>query len=286
MDTDKLVVVVGPTASGKSKLAMELAEKYNGEIICADSRTIYKGMDIGTAKPTLYEQKRVKHHLLDVVTPDDTFTAADFKEAALKAIKEISFRGKTPFLVGGSGLYIDSVIYDFDFAPKSDTRQRQQLNALPVEDLQGIIRTRNLQMPTNYKNKRHLVRVIETNGQKTSPKKLKPNTLVIGLKVPKDDLSSRIKSRVEQMVDDGLVKEAEDLGKRYGWGSEPMKSIGYQEWQDYFAGKQSLQDTTGKIVVASNKLAKRQMTWFRRNKNIVWIQDLQDARNLVDGFVA
>lgn len=156
-----LIVITGPTASGKSGLALELAEELNGEIICADSRTIYKGMDIGTAKPTLAEQKRVRHWLIDMVEPGERFTAADFQKHALTAIDDIRLRSKIPFLVGGSGLYIDAVILGFNFASDADTVRRTELEKMTIEQLQALITKQQLTMPENSKNKRYLIRCIE-----------------------------------------------------------------------------------------------------------------------------
>ena len=135
---DKLVVILGPTASGKSAMALELAQKFNGEIVCADSRTIYKGMDIGTAKPSIQEQQLVRHHLIDIVEPDRPFSAAQFKQAAQDAIAEIQSRGKLPFLVGGSGMYIDSVIYDYGFRDEVSDEEKTLIENMSLEQLQKL----------------------------------------------------------------------------------------------------------------------------------------------------
>src|SRR5688572_21256799 len=159
-----LIVIAGPTASGKSALAMKVAKKYNGEIICADSRTVYKGMDIGTAKPSAVDRKEVPHHLLDIVQPNQPFTAADFKEQALAAIDDISGRGKLPIMVGGTGLYIDSVIFDYRFGDPADPDKRAQLQDMTLEQLQQMCVMEGIRLPENTKNKRHLVRAVELGG--------------------------------------------------------------------------------------------------------------------------
>src|SRR5680860_52655 len=159
----KIVCIVGPTGSGKSDIAMDMASKYNGEIICADSRTVYQGMDIGTAKPTADDRRLVIHHLLDEVSPDESFNASQFQRLATQAIGDIAGRGKLPMLVGGTGLYVDSVVYGFDFSNKPDPQQRRQLQAMSVEQLQQIISDRGLPVPANDRNPRHLMRTIETD---------------------------------------------------------------------------------------------------------------------------
>ncbi|OYW84146.1 tRNA dimethylallyltransferase, partial [Candidatus Saccharibacteria bacterium 32-49-10] len=149
-----LIIIVGPTASGKTALAIELAEEFHGEIICADSRTIYKNMNIGTAKPTQAEQDRVSHWAIDIVPPGERFTAADFKEYALEKIDEIRRHGHVPFLVGGTGLYIDAVIFDYKFGADANMSLRQQLNEKSVSELQSYCREHNIPLPENHLNKR------------------------------------------------------------------------------------------------------------------------------------
>lgn len=225
-----LVVIVGETASGKSALAMELAKKFDGELICADSRTIYKGMDIGTAKPSKQDQAEVPHHLLDVVEPGEPFTVAEFKQLANTAIEDIAARGKLPIMVGGSGLYIDSILFDFQFGPEADTKQRTELEALSTENLQQLIIQRGLNMPENKLNKRYLVRALERGDKPLQKSELRNNTLVLGMVVDRDQLTERIRNRVQQMIDAGLEGEAMGLAERYGWETEAMKGVGYREF--------------------------------------------------------
>ncbi len=178
-----LIVILGPTASGKTALSIDLAKKYNGEIICADSRTIYRSMNIGTAKPTAAEMRGVKHHMLDVVDPDQKFTLWNFQQSTKKIIEEIRAIGKIPFLVGGSGLYVDSIVFDYEIAPQSiDYTARQGLEKKTIDNLLMMIKKQHLELPANYKNKRHLIRVLE-QGKVNQERLERPveNTITVGI---------------------------------------------------------------------------------------------------------
>ncbi len=266
---DKLVVIVGPTASGKSSAALEMAEERGGEIIAADSRTIYKGMDIGTAKPTAAERMLVPHHLIDIIEPGESFSVADFKKLANAVIEDIQSRGKLPILVGGTGLYIDAVIYDYAFR-KTDPKIRAELNKLDVKELQKRIKQAGLELPANLNNPRHLVRMLETNGQASKKQSLRDNTLVLGIDWPTDVLKQRITDRVERMFTQGLEAEVKILVKKYGWDCEAMKGVGYKEWQAYFTGDQTLEETKQLIQTNTWQYARRQRTWFKKNPDIHW----------------
>lgn len=265
-----LVVIVGPTASGKSELAIKAAKKFNGEIICADSRTIYKGMDIGTAKPSRQDRAQVKHHLLDIVYPNQAFTVADFKRLALLAINDISARGKLPIMVGGSGLYVDSVLFDYRFGEPGDTALRNELSQKTVQELQAICRHNNIEMPDNYLNKRYLVRAIELGGLIQQKRKLRPNTLVVGITTDKETLKSRIESRAQQMVKDGVVTEVAKIGGKYGWDSEAMKSNIYRVFKAVVEGELTVEQGIEAFIQSDTRLVKKQNTWFKRNPEIAW----------------
>jgi tRNA dimethylallyltransferase len=268
----KLVVVVGETASGKSALALELAQKFNGEIICADSWTVRREVDIGTAKPTAEEQALVPHHLLDVAGPCEDFTAAVFKKLANQAIKDISDRGKLPIMVGGTGLYIDGVLYDFGFLPAGDRGDREELNRLSIKELLEKIDGLGIDPGgVDKRNKRRLIRLIETNGAVASRQELRSNTLILGLKVERPELEQRIAARVDAMLAAGLEAEVRGLAGRYGWDCEALKGVGYAQWQGHLNDTETSGQARQKIIKASLDLAKRQRTWFRRNKSIQWI---------------
>ncbi len=250
-----LVVIVGETASGKSALALELAERWNGEIIAADSRTVYRGMDIGTAKPSKADQTKVPHHLLDIVNPDEKFNVVNFQGRTLEIIQEIFNRDKLPIMVGGTGLYVDSILYDFSFRDTGAERDPQ--------------------------NPRHLKKLDSLSDTKV----LRPNTLVIGLSIPKEELKERINKRVEAMIEQGLEREAKALGNKYGWDAEAMTAVGYREWQAYFAGQQTLEETKQLIITHTLQYAKRQRTWFKRNPGIHWFADSASALAFAENWV-
>lgn len=277
-----LLVIVGETASGKSALALYLAERYNGEIISADSRAIYKGMDIGTAKQSREDRKKIPHHCLDIVNPDEAFTAADFKSHAMAAIDDISKRGKLPIIVGGTGLYVDAVLYDYQFNAPADPGLRAELQKLSVAELQQRLKERGIALPSNPQNPRHLVRTLETGGQQAERAPMRQNTLILGLAPGRDELRERINIRVEAMVDSGLEKEVRNLADLYGFDIPPMQTIGYQEWQGYFSGTATLGTTQELIVKNTLAYAKRQRTWFRRNNSVHWLYNREEITNSVD----
>jgi tRNA dimethylallyltransferase len=272
----ELLAIVGETASGKSDLALKIAKAYRGEIISADSWTVYRGFDIGTGKPTITQQKAVKHHLIDFREPIDGFNAPMFKNLAQKTISDIQKRGKLPILAGGTGLYVDSVLYDFGFLPESG--EREVLNAMTLPELQELAESRKVDLGgIDIRNKRRVIRAIEAGGQKPTRGGLRPGTLVIGLRFANDELRQRIEKRTDRMLAAGLEQEVQKLARKYGWAIEPMKGIGYREWQDYFEDRQTIEDTKQRIVSATVNLAKRQRTWFRRDKNIQWFSSASEA---------
>jgi len=266
-----LVVIVGPTASGKTALAIRLAKRYDGEVICADSRTVYRDMDIGTAKPTPEEQADVPHWGLDMVDPGQRFTAADFKQYALRKVAEIKARGRIPFIVGGAGLYIDGVLFDYEFGEGYDPTRRSQLEALTIEKLYDYCHDNNITLPGNDRNKRYIIRAIEQESinkkRKTTPIE---DTIVVGIATARNELRTRMQHRSEQMLANGVVDEAIILGKKYGWKNEAMTGNVYPLVKSYLEGQITYDDIKDKNTTLDWQLAKRQMTWFRRNPYIYW----------------
>ena len=270
-----LIVILGPTASGKSAVGLELARRIDGEIICADSRTVYRHMNIGTAKPSIEEQAEIRHWCLDLVNPDQAFSVADFKRDAERAIADIRSRGKYPIMVGGSGLYIDSVIFDFQLQPKADPKLRQSLEQLTTEQLQHYCKKHNYSLPENNTNRRHLIRRIETKGIDVKNTQLINDLIIVGIDVEKTTLRHRIAQRIDQMLEQGLIEETEFLYKNYNTHLESMTANIYQLVKRYLDGEI---DRTRLLELATTRdaqLAKKQRTWFRRNPHIKWLDRQQ-----------
>ncbi|MDB5175908.1 MAG: tRNA dimethylallyltransferase [Candidatus Saccharibacteria bacterium] len=283
MKISPLIVIVGETGSGKSALAISLAQKFDGEIICADSWTVRREVNIGTAKPTLAERAAAPHHLLDIVGPDEDFTAAVFKRLAQEKIKDISARGKLPILAGGTGLYIDGILYDYGFLPAGDRQDRHALNDLSVEQLLQQIAELGLELgDVDTRNKRRLIRLIESDGAQPTHKELRQNTLILGIQTDRETLRQRVSARTDAMLAAGLEQEVAGLAKEYGWQCEALKGVGYAQWQKYFQGTQNIEETRLKIIKATMDLAKRQRTWFKRNKSIRWLSTSDKSAEAVD----
>lgn len=271
-----LVVVVGETASGKTAASIKLAQKIGGEIICADSRTVYKQMNIGTAKPTEYEQRLVPHHLIDVVNPNEKFSAAAFKRLAEKCIQEVHERGNIPIVVGGTGLYVDALLYNFQFKDKPDEAYRTQLLQMNDVELTALLHTKNINTDNlNTKNRRHVIRAIERDGEVPSDTTIRENTIVLGLKLDRDVLKSRIRQRVETMFADGLIAEVKQLASIYGWENESMSGIAYQVVREFLEGNATEEQVKEAFIRRDISLAKRQRTWFKRNPYIQWFDDAE-----------
>lgn len=281
-----LIAIVGPTASGKTGLAIRIAEQFDCEIICADSRTVYEGMDIGTAKPTADEQARVRHWGLDLVRPDQPFSVADFKRYTIQAIAEIKGRGKVPLLVGGTGLYVDAVLYDYELGPPADSKTRAKLERLTVEELHRYCIQNNVPLPENIQNKRHLVRAIErASVSAISKKPLQQGIYIVGIATSRETLRTRIVSRTEQLFENDVVTEATMLGKKYGWDSEAMTGNIYPIIKSHLEGELTLAEAKDRFTTLDYRLAKRQMTWFRRNPDIMWA-NLTGAEQYIKSLLA
>ncbi len=286
----KLIVILGSTATGKTGLAIKLAKQFNGEIISADSRQIYKEMAIGTAKPTKKEMKAVPHHLIDFIGPDEDFNVALYKKRALKAIQNINKKGKIPFLVGGTGLYIKAIIDNIDFPKvKPNKKLRGQLEKKSTEELFKIYKKLDLKGAKliDKNNKRRLVRAIEVSKLTKKPfwvqrKKQVSlfDTLQLGIKLPKKELKKRISKRTDKMFELGLEKEVKRLKKKY-MKSPLLSTIGYAEWfQD--KDKKKIKEA---IKLHTLQFAKRQMTWFKKDKRINWIKNYSQAKKLIKNFL-
>jgi len=299
----KLVVVVGPTASGKSDLAVKIAKRFNGEIISADSRQVYRGMNIGTAKPNKREMTIVKHHLIDIRNPNQDYSAGQYKKDAIRAINRIIKSGKLPILVGGTGLYIDAVVKNLDFPKiKENKKLRARLEKeIKERGLDYVFKKLVALDPeaayiVDPKNPRRIIRALEVallSGRKFSEQRKtgRPlyDALEIGLRVPPEKLKKRIAKRINKMINPptggGLIGEAKKLIKKYGPNCKTLDAIGYREIIDYLKGKISLAKAIEQINKNTWHYAKRQMTWFRKNGNIRWIKNKDEAVKLVSVFL-
>ena len=265
-----LIVILGPTASGKTGYAINLAQRIDGEIICADSRTVYKGMDVGTAKPTKHEREIVLHWALDLVEPDQRFTLYDFQQYAYSKIAEIRGRGHVPMLVGGTGLYIDSVIYHYGLTKETefDTTRRSKLEQMSVAELVDYATNQQVELPKDTLNKRRLIRAIEQGGVNKKSTQLDDNTVVIGIKTDLNKLSIRSRMRSEQMLADGLIDETKRLLAKYG-SAEPLRRNAYGVVRKYLDGEiADADELIDKMTIADHHLVKKQLTWWRNARQL------------------
>lgn len=281
-----LIVITGPTASGKSGLALDLAERYGGEIICADSRTIYRHMDIGTAKPTAEERARVPHHLLDVAEPGERFTVHDFQRLAQAAISDIRARGKLSLLVGGTGLYVDSIVLEYELPPAPEPALATWLQGQSVSELQDLIRERGLSLPHNMLNKRHLMSVL-IRGERAVSRRTEPaeDTIVVAIATDRAELERRIVARAQTMFRAGVLHEAQVLGEQYGWESEAMTGNIYPILHEVLRGTLNRQEAIERFVIRDRQLAKRQTTWLKRHDFVRWLP-LPEARQYLEAEIA
>jgi len=286
----KLLVIVGPTASGKTDLAVRLVKKYDGELVAADSRTIYKGMDIGTAK-----SKAGKPHLIDVVRPDQSFTLTEFKAKALTAIRGIIRRGKLPILVGGTGLYVRAIIDNLQIPNvPPHSRLRAEFEKKSAKELHRLLTSMDPAAAerTGAHNKRRMIRALEVitlTGEKFSRSRVgKPlfDTLVLGLSVPRATLYRRIDTRVDQMMRRGFFEEVVKLRKKlYSPDLPAMSGIGYGELNAHIDGKMTLGEAVQRMKFRTHQYARRQMTWFRRDLRIRWVRNEREASRFVGSWL-
>lgn len=281
-------VIGGPTASGKSKLAVELAKKVNGEIISADSMQIYKEMNIGTAKVNKEEMQGVQHYLVDFVSPDERYSVSNFKKDAERAIEEILAKGKTPIVVGGTGLYIDSLIYGIEFQNEEvDLEYREKLNKIADEKgLESLYKKAQEIDPEAMKkisinDKKRIIRVLEiyhkTGKTKTEQElqsrknEVKYEYKVFAITMDREKLYERIEQRVDSMIEQGLIEEVKQILNKYHTFPTAMQGLGYKEVVEYLEGSCTKEEMIEKIKKETRHYAKRQLTWFRKNKETIWL---------------
>ncbi|MCU4711924.1 tRNA (adenosine(37)-N6)-dimethylallyltransferase MiaA [Bacillus cereus] len=289
---EKVAVIIGPTAVGKTKLSIDLAKALNGEIISGDSMQIYRTMDIGTAKVTQAEMDGIPHYMVDIKNPEDSFSVAEFQERVRKHIREITERGKLPIIVGGTGLYIQSVLFDYQFTDDAgDVIYREQMEKLALErgveyvhkKLQEVDPESAERIHAN--NVRRVIRALEifhTTGEKMSDqiekqeKELLYDVSLIGLTMDREMLYDRINLRVDLMMEQGLLEEVEGLYNRGIRDCQSIQAIGYKEIYDYFENRAPLEDAVSQLKTNSRRYAKRQLTWFRNKMDVTWF-DVTDG---------
>ncbi|PTI64697.1 tRNA (adenosine(37)-N6)-dimethylallyltransferase MiaA [Staphylococcus xylosus] len=292
MQSDKpfLIVLVGPTAVGKTEFSIELAKKVNGEIISGDSMQVYKHMDIGTAKITQDEMSGVPHHMIDILEPDENFSAYEFKNRAQRLIKEITTRGRVPIIAGGTGLYIQSLIYNYDFEDETISEQKSleieakldELDQLSNEALHQYLASfdevsaKDIH-PNNRKRVRRAIQYyLKTKKLLSSRKKVQQftenyDTLLLGIEMSRDILYQRINKRVDIMLERGLLSEVQQLVDNGYETSQSMQAIGYKEIVPVIKQELSLDEATEKLKQHSRNYAKRQMTWFKNKLDVLWL---------------
>ena len=278
MEKNKVIAVVGATASGKTSYSIELAKRCNGEIISADSRLVYKGFDIGTAKPSLEEKENVTHYMIDIVEPDCDYSAGLYAKEAKKYIDDILSRGKTPIVVGGTGLYLRVLLENYDLPeiePNWDLRK--ELSKLSFGELSKILLGLDKDAFVEKNDKKKAIRYIEilkatgkTLAQSRGLSENGYNVEWIGLNFPREELYDRINKRVDLMMEMGLVDETKRLLEKYGRISNLVDTIGYREIIMAFDGIYTMSEAIDKLKQNTRNYAKRQLTWFRKNENIKW----------------
>lgn len=299
MEKSKVIVICGPTASGKTKLSIELAKKINGEIVSADSMQVYKDMTIGTAKPTDEEMQGIKHYLIDFVSPDTRYNVAEYRKDALSAIDEITSKGKIPIVVGGTGLYVNSLIYEIEYPDiEFDLSYRKKLDM--IAENEGLDRLYEMAMKIDKKamqrisinDKKRICRVLEiyhatgkTKTQMEIESRLnepKYDYLIFGINMDRDILYDRINRRVDIMIKEGLVDEVKNVMTKYRDFPTAMQGLGYKEVVEYLNGDTTKEEMIDKIKMETRRYAKRQLTWFRKYEDITWINGLDDIQKNVN----
>ena len=300
----KVIVIAGPTASGKTSLGVELAKKINGEVISADSMQIYKDMTIGTAKPTPEETENIPHYLIDFVSPDERYSVADFKKDAEEKIDEILAKGKVPIIVGGTGLYIDSLVYGIEFPDieydeeyrnslMKEAETEEGLNKLYEEAKKIDPEAMEKISPSDKKRISRVLEIYHATGKtkteleiKSREKGVKYDYIVFAIDWDREKLYERINLRVDIMIEQGLVDEVKNVYNKYEKFPTAMQGLGYKEVVEYLEGKISFEEMVEKIKLETRHFAKRQLTWFRKNKDIIWIDGQQDKLKNVDFIIS
>ena len=297
MSKQKVMVICGPTASGKTKLGIEVANKINGEIISCDSMQIYKDMNIGTAKPTKLEMSQAKHYLVDFVSPTERYSVAEYKKDAEKVIEKILEEGKTPIIVGGTGLYLNSLIYGIVYPNiETDLKYREELeNKVNEEGIGNLYNEAKKIDPEAIEkispnDKKRILRILEIYHQTGKNKtEIEAESRINGVKydyrifvlnMDREKLYERINKRVDIMIEQGLIDEVKNLLKKYNEFPTAMQGLGYKEIVEYLDNKITKEEAIEKIKMESRRYAKRQITWFKSYENAIWLN--AENKNNVD----
>ena len=297
---EKVIVIVGPTASGKTGLSIEVAKRLNGEIISADSMQIYKDMDIGTAKVTEEEKSGIEHYLIDIISPEERYTVSNFKKDAENAIEKILSKGKTPIIAGGTGLYVNSLIYGIEYQEMEFDEEYRNILMKKAETEVGLKELYDEACridPDAMKkifpsDKKRIVRVLEiyksTGKTKTEQEILsrkngvKYDYKVFGIMRDREELYNRINLRVDLMLEQGLVEEVKSIYEKYKKFPTAMQGLGYKEVVWYLENKISYEEMVDLIKKETRRYAKRQMTWFRKTENIIWIDGMDPVEKNIE----
>lgn len=290
----KVIAIIGPTGSGKTSWSKALAKKFNGKVISVDSRQIYKGMDIGTAKDKTFSQD-----LIDIVNPDEPYTVSDYQKAATELINDYLKVKSLPILVGGTGLYMESVLYGFVLPELKEQSEKLRQDLEKLSDTELFKKLQDLDVEASKKidprNKRRVIRALEVtilSGKPFSAQQIKRkpkfDSLIIGIKTDRETLYSKIDARVDQMIKDGLVEEVRGLISKYQTFRTDLpafNTIGYREIINYILGSQTLKEAIEKIKTNTHAYVRRQDTWFNRDKNIKWVSEIKEAEKLIKKFI-
>ena len=298
MQKQKVIVIGGPTASGKTALSIELAKRINGEIVSADSMQIYKEMNIGTAKPTYDEMQGIKHYMISIINPNERFSVADYKIKAKEAIKQILDKGKIPIVIGGTGLYIDSLINEIEFPQmETDLEYRNKLDEIVKKEGLETLYNKAAEIDPeamekiSINDKKRILRVLElykqtgktkTQIDKESRKEPDYDYILFAINMDREILYDRINKRVDIMIENGLLEEVKNKYEKYKEFPTAMQGLGYKEVVEYIDGKITYEEMKEKVKKESRHYAKRQLTWFRKYDNIVWINGLEDIQKNID----
>lgn len=296
---EKVIVICGPTASGKTALSIELAKQINGEIISADSMQIYKDMNIGTAKPTKEEMQGIKHYLLDCVSPEERYSVAQYKQDAKDAIKQILEKGKTPIIVGGTGLYVDSLIYEIEYKNiEFDEKYRKELeNIAESEGLEKLYKkaveidpiAMEKISPNDQKRIMRVLEIYKATGKTKTEQEIesRKNPVEYDYKIyainwDREELYQRINKRIDIMIEQGLIKEVKNILEKYEKFPTAMQGLGYKEVVDYLNRTYTKEEMIEKLKMETRRYAKRQLTWFRKNKQTIWLDGTNDIQNNIN----